>query len=158
MIWCVLKHKITLSTAQRWLVNVTATYGYVLQWMLWNLFCRKRRGQNRRKIIIYTNNICTYFVIQVATSPCTTEKPEVDYQGAALQHLHKIKKLKTQKQSCICMFSDSSVSFCNITNCVGNMRSVLLSRHTLNNTIHTRMTQERAGQRLQIKPGVYVTE
>ena len=148
MIWCVLKHKITLSTAQRWLVNVTATYGYVLQWMLWNLFCRKRRGKNRRKIIIYTNNICTYFVIQVATSPCTTEKPEADYQGAALQHLlHKVKKLKTQKQSCICMLSDSSVSFCNITNCAGNvtnMRSVFHSRHIFNNTIHTRMTQERA--------------
>ncbi len=47
---------------------------------------------------MYTNNICTYFVIQVATSPCTAEKPEVDYQGAALQHLlHKVKKLKTQK-------------------------------------------------------------
>ena len=58
----------------------------------------KREGRNRRKIIIYTNNICTYFVIQVATSPCTTVKPEVDYQGAALQHLlHKVKKLKTQK-------------------------------------------------------------
>ena len=42
--------------------------------------------------------ICKYFLIQVATSPCTTEKPEVDYQGAALQHLvHKVKKLKTQK-------------------------------------------------------------
>ena len=55
-------------------------------------------GGNRRKIIIYTNNICTYFVIQVATSPCTAEKPEVDYQGAALQPLlHKVKKLKTQK-------------------------------------------------------------
>ncbi len=58
----------------------------------------KREGKNRRKIIMYTNNICTYFVIQVATSPCTAEKPEVDYQGAALQHLlHKVKKLKTQK-------------------------------------------------------------
>ena len=58
----------------------------------------KREGKNRRKIIIYTNNICTYFVIQVATSPCTAEKPEVGYQGAALQHLlHKVKKLKTQK-------------------------------------------------------------
>ena len=81
---------------------------------------KKGRGKNRRKIIIYiyTNNICTYFVTQVATSPCTTEKPEVDYQGAALQHLlHKVKKLKTQKQSCICMLSDSSVSFCNITKC-----------------------------------------
>ena len=55
-------------------------------------------GKNRRKIIMYTNNICTYFVIQVATSPCTAEKPEVDYQGAALQHLlHKVKKLKAQK-------------------------------------------------------------
>ena len=55
-------------------------------------------GGDSRKIIIYTNNICTYFVIQVATSHCTTEKPEVDYQGAALQHLlHKVKKLKTQK-------------------------------------------------------------
>ena len=30
-------------------------------------------------------------MIQVATSPCTAEKPEVDYQGAALQHLlHKV--------------------------------------------------------------------
>ena len=58
----------------------------------------KREGKNRRKIIMYTNNICTYFVIQVAISPCTAEKPEVDYQGAALQHLlHKVKKLKTQK-------------------------------------------------------------
>ena len=109
---------------------------------------------------MYTNNICTYFVIQVATSPCTTEKPEADYQGAALQHLlHKVKKLKTQKQSCICMLSDSSVSFCNITNCAGNvtnMRSVFHSRHIFNNTIHTRMTQERAGQSLQIEHGVYV--
>ena len=59
---------------------------------------RKGKEKNRRKIIMYTNNICTYFVIQVATSPCTAEKPEVDYQGAALQHLlHKVKKLKTQK-------------------------------------------------------------
>ena len=103
-----------------------------------------------------------YFVIQVATSPCTTEKPEADYQGAALQHLlHKVKKLKTQKYSCICMLSDSSFSFCNITNCVGNatdMRSVFLARHTLNNTIHTRMTQEGAGQSLQTEHGVYVTE
>ena len=111
----------------------------------------KRRGGNRRKIIIYTNNMCTHFVIQVATSPCTAEKPEVDYQGAALQHLlHKVKKLKTQKQSCI-----------NITNCVGNvtnMPSVFHSRHIFNNTIHTRMTQERAGQSLQIEHGVYVTE
>ena len=110
---------------------------------------KKGRGKNRRKIIIYTNNICTYFVIQVATSPCTTEKPEADYQGAALQHLlHKVKKLKTQKQSCIYMLSDSSVSFCNITNCAGdvtNMRSVFHSRHIFNNTIHTRMTHERAG-------------
>ena len=59
------------------------------------------------------------------------------------------------------MLSDSSVSFYNITNCVGNvtnMRSVLLSRHTLNSTIHTRMTQERAGQSLQTEHGVYVTE
>ena len=58
-----------------------------------------RKGRkNRREIIIYTNNLSTYFVIQVATSPCTAEKPEVDYQGAALQHLlHKVKKLKTQK-------------------------------------------------------------
>ena len=40
---------------------------------------KKGKGKNRRKIIIYTNNICTYFVIQVATSPCTAEKPEVDY-------------------------------------------------------------------------------
>ena len=57
-----------------------------------------RGGGNLRKIIIYTNNICTYFMIQVATSPCTAENPEVDYQGAALQHLlHKVKKLKTQK-------------------------------------------------------------
>ena len=56
---------------------------------------------------------------------------------------------------------DSSISFCNITNCVGNVtntRSVIHSRHTLNNTIHTRMTQERAGQSLQIEHGVYVTE
>ena len=59
---------------------------------------RKGKEKNSRKIIMYTNNICTYFVIQVATSPCTAEKPEVDYQGAALQHLlHKVKKLKTQK-------------------------------------------------------------
>ena len=59
---------------------------------------KKGKEKNRRKIIMYTNNICTYFVIQVATSPCTAEKPEVDYQGAALQHLlHKVKKLKTQK-------------------------------------------------------------
>ncbi len=58
----------------------------------------KKGRKKRRKIIMYTNNICTYFVIQVATSPCTAEKPEVDYQGAALQHLlHKVKKLKTQK-------------------------------------------------------------
>ena len=58
----------------------------------------KKGGKNKIKIIIYTNNICTYFVIQVATSPCTTEKPEADYQGAALQHLlHKVKKLKTQE-------------------------------------------------------------
>ena len=123
---------------------------------------KKGRGKNRRKIIIYTNNICRYFVIQVATSPCTAVKPEVDYQGAALQHLlHKVKKLKTQKQSCICMLSDSSVSFCNITNCAGNvtnMRSVFHSRHIFNNTIHTRMTQECAGQSLQIEHGVYVTE
>ena len=42
--------------------------------------------------------MCAYFVIQVATSPCTTVKPEVDYQGAALQHLlRKVKKLKPQK-------------------------------------------------------------
>ena len=122
----------------------------------------KKGGKNKIKIIIYTNNICTYFVIQVATSPCTAEKPEADYQGAALQHLlHKVKKLKTQKQSCICMLSDSSVSFCNITNCAGNVtntRSVFHSRHIFNNTIHTRMTQERAGQSLQIEHGVYVTE
>ena len=58
---------------------------------------KKWKGKNRRKIIIYTNNIYAYFVIQVATSPCTIEKPEVDYQGAALQHLHKVKKLETQK-------------------------------------------------------------
>ena len=59
---------------------------------------KKGRGRKRRKIIIYTNNICTYFVIPVATSPCTTVKPEINYQGAALQHLlHKVKKLKTQK-------------------------------------------------------------
>ena len=46
---------------------------------------------------------CKYFVIQVATSPCTAVKPEVDnYQGAALQHLlHKVKKTKTQKQSSV---------------------------------------------------------
>ena len=53
------------------------------------------------------------------------------------------------------MFSDSSVSFYNITNCEGNvtnMRSVFHSRR-----IHTRMTQERAGQSLQIEHGVYVT-
>ena len=59
------------------------------------------------------------------------------------------------------MLNDSSVRFCNITNCVGNvtnMRSVFLSRHTLNNTIHTRMRQERAGQSLEIEDGVYVTE
>ena len=59
------------------------------------------------------------------------------------------------------MLNDSSVSFCNITNCVGNvtnMRSVFLSRHTLNNTVHTRMTQERAGQSLQIEHGVYATQ
>ena len=61
-------------------------------------------------------------MIQVATGPCTTVKPEADYQGAALQHLlHKVKKFKTQKQSCISMLNDSSVSFCNITNCVGNV-------------------------------------
>ena len=54
------------------------------RWEAWGL---KREGTTRRKIIIYTNNICTYFVILVATSPCTTEKPEADYQGAALQHL-----------------------------------------------------------------------
>ena len=124
---------------------------------------KKGREKNRRKIIIYTNNICTYFfVIQVATSPCTAEKPEAGYQGAALQHLlNKVKNLKTQKQSCICMLSDSSVSFCNITNCAGNvtnMRSVFHSRHIFNNTIHTKMTQERAGQSLQIEHGVYVTE
>ena len=30
--------------------------------------------------------------------PLHYRKPEVDYQGAALQHLlHKVKKLKTQK-------------------------------------------------------------
>ena len=59
---------------------------------------KKGNGKTEEKIIIYTNNICTYFVIQVATSPCTAEKPEVDYQGAALRHLlHKVKKLKTQK-------------------------------------------------------------
>ena len=59
------------------------------------------------------------------------------------------------------MLSDSSVSFYNITNCAGNvtnMRSVFHSRHIFNNTIHTRMTQERAGQSLQIEHGVYVTE
>ena len=59
------------------------------------------------------------------------------------------------------MLSDSSISFRNITNCVGNvtnMRSVIHSRHTLNNTKDTRMTQERAGQSLQIEHGVYVTE
>ena len=79
---------------------------------------QKRRGEG----IIYTNKICTYFVIQVATGPCTTVKPEADYQGAALQHLlHKVKKLKTQKQSCICVLKEISVSFCNITNCVGNV-------------------------------------
>ena len=57
--------------------------------------------------------------------------------------------------------SDSSVSFCNIANCVGNvtnMRSVFHSRHIFNNAIHTRMTQEGAGQGLQIEHGVYVTE
>ena len=110
----------------------------------------KKGGKNKIKIIIYTNNICTYFVIQVATSPSTAEKPEADYQGAALQHLlHKVKKLKTQKQSCICILSDSSVSFCNITNCAGNVtntRSVFHFRLIFNNTIHTRMTQERAGK------------
>ena len=94
--------------------------------------------------------------------PLHYRQPEVDYQGVALQHLlHKVKKLKTQKQSCICMLSDSSVSFCNITNCAGNvtnMRSVFHSRHIFNNTIHTRMTQERAGQSLQTEHGVYVTE
>ena len=47
--------------------------------------------------IIYTIT-CTYSVIEVATSPSTTVKPEVDYQGAALQHLlDKVKNLKTQK-------------------------------------------------------------
>ena len=59
------------------------------------------------------------------------------------------------------MLSDSSVSFCNITNCAGNvtnMRSVFHSRHIFNNTIHTRMTQEGAEQSLQIEHGVYVTE
>ena len=59
------------------------------------------------------------------------------------------------------MFSDSSVSFYNITNCEGNvtnMRSVFHSRRIFNNTIHTRMTQERAGQSLQIEHDVYVTE
>ena len=35
---------------------------------------KKRDRKNRRKTIIHTNNICTYFVIQVATSPFTTEK------------------------------------------------------------------------------------
>ena len=58
---------------------------------------RKRRGGGEiKKKIIYTNNTCTYFVIQVATSPCTAVNPEVDYPGAALQHLlHKVKKHKT---------------------------------------------------------------
>ena len=38
---------------------------------------------------------CKCFVVQVATSPCTAVKPEVNYQGAALQHLpHKVKKTK----------------------------------------------------------------
>ena len=119
-------------------------------------------AEKGRGKIIYTNMTCTCFVVQVATSPCTTVKPEVDYQGAALQHrLQKVKKLKTQKKSCMCMLNDSLVSFCNITNCVGNatnMRYVFLVRHTLNNTIHTRMTQDCAGQSLQIEPGVYVTE
>ena len=106
---------------------------------------RHRRGERKGGKIeenkSCTQITCTYFVIQVVTSPCTTVKPEVGYQGAALQDLHKIKKT-------IYILNDSSVSFCNITNCVGNatnMRSVFLARHTLNNTIHTRMTQERAG-------------
>ena len=36
---------------------------------------KKEGGGTRRKIIIYTNKICRYFVIQVATSLCTTVKP-----------------------------------------------------------------------------------
>ena len=44
--------------------------------------------------------------MQVATSPCTTEKPEADYQGAALQHLlHKVKKLKTQNWTELHMYA-----------------------------------------------------
>ena len=77
-----------------------------------------------RGIKSYTLLACKYFVIQVATSPCTAVKPEVDYQGAALQHLlHKVKKTKTQKQSGIYMLNDSSVSFCSITNCVPKPRN-----------------------------------
>ena len=122
----------------------------------------EEKTERKKKQIKNKSYTCKYFGIQVATSPCTAVKPDVDYQGAALQHLlHKVKKLKTQKQSCICMLNDSSVSFCNITNCVRNvtnMRSVFLYQHTLNNTIHTRTTQERAGQSLQTEHGVYVTE
>ena len=49
-------------------------------------------------------------MIQVATSPCTTEKPEVDYQGAALQHLlHKVKKLKN-RVAYVCLVTVQLVS------------------------------------------------
>ena len=59
------------------------------------------------------------------------------------------------------MFSDSSVSFCNITNFAGNvtnMRSVFILGIYLTVLYIPKMTQERAGQNLQIKHGVYVTE
>ena len=62
-------------------------------------------SRKRRERKSCTQMTCKYFVIQVATISCTAVRPEVGYQGAALQHLqHKDKKTKSQKQSCIYVY------------------------------------------------------
>ena len=41
---------------------------------------KNRRGEKGEKKESYTQIRCMYFVVQVATSPCTAVKPEVDVE------------------------------------------------------------------------------